>query len=116
MSKATMESQVLAYYEKDFIIQTLKYCKGYFKHTTVKQKGGFFLKALQEGYFKEEIQKDSKKEHKKIKSIEIQEIQTQEKAKMTLERNQKIEKLRAEYLTDEFIEAVLAEHQGGFLY
>jgi len=46
----------------------------------------------------------------------MHEIQTQEKAKMTLERNQKIEKLRAEYLTDEFIEAVLAEHQGGFLY
>lgn len=35
---------------------------------------------------------------------------------MILERNQKIEKLREEYLTDEFIEAVLAEHQGGFLY
>ncbi len=111
-----MESQVLAHYEKDYIIQTLKYCKNYFKVTAVKQKGGFFLSALQEGYFKDEIQKESKKKEKKTQRIESQEIQAQEKEKMTLERNQKIEKLREEYLNNDFIEAVLAEHEGEFLY
>lgn len=116
MSKATIESQVSGHYEEDFIMQTLKYCKNYFKHTLVKQKAGFFLSALQEGYFKEDIIKESKKDEKKAKSIEHHKKQSQEKEKISLERNKKIEKLREEYLTDAFIEAVLLEHKDGFLH
>lgn len=111
-----MESQVLAYYETDYIVNTLKYCQNYFKQTQVKQKGGFFLKALQEGYFKDEIQKQSKVKQRKVKIIEAQKDEDQQKEKMSLERKQKIEKLREQFLSNEFIEAVLAEHKGGFLY
>lgn len=111
-----MDSQVLAHYEQDYIVATLGYCQNYFKHTQVKQKAGFFLKALQEGYFKEEIQKQTKVKQRKIKILEAQKSENQQNEKVSLERKQKIESLREQYLSDEFIEAVLQEHKGGFLY
>ncbi|MDD2987131.1 hypothetical protein [Flavobacterium sp.] len=111
-----MESQVIGHYQEQYIIQTLKYTQNYFKHTAVKQKAGFFLKALQEGYFKEEIQKEDTIKQRKVQRIANQENEDQEKQKMVLERNQQLETLREQYLSDEFIQAVLEEHKGGFLY
>lgn len=116
VSKATLETQVLANYETDYIVNTLKYCQNYFKHTVVKQKAGFFLKALQEGYFKDEIQKETKVKEKKIKIIEAQKVEDELNEKMSLEKMQKVLQLREEYLSDDFIEVVLEEHKGGFLY
>lgn len=111
-----MESQVLANYQTDYIVATLKYCQNYFKQTQVKQKAGFFLRALQEGYFKEEIQKKEKLSQSKVTIIEAQKNEQEQKEKLALERKQMIEELREQYLSDEFIEAVLQEHKDGFLY
>ena len=116
VSKATMGTAVLSQYEQDYIIATLKYCKNYFKHTDVKQKAGFFLKALQEGYFKDEIQKEVASKQKKRISIQESEIQTQEKENQNQQREQKLQKLRQEFMTSDFIEAVLEQYKDNFLY
>lgn len=115
VSKAVLASQIIGQYDEAYIIQTLKYCKLYFKTKIVAQKAGFFLKALSDNYFKDEIEKEnSKKSQKKI--LQLPESEDIEKQQEILERKQNIEKLKEEYLTDEFVEAVLEERKDSFLY
>lgn len=42
-----LQSQIIGQYDEKFILETLKYCKAYFKATLVTNKAGFFLQALQ---------------------------------------------------------------------
>ncbi len=116
VSKTIIENQIAGQYEEDYIIQTLKHSLHYFKNKPVKQKGGFVLKALSEQYFKEDIEKESKKKFTK-KILQQKVVQDEEdKQQEALAKQWLIEKLRAQYLSDEFIEAVLEEHRDSFLY
>lgn len=111
VSKATIESQIIWNYEDEFIEQTLKYCKNHFKTNIVKQKWGFFLKALKEGYYKEEINEQATKKVKKAQAKVQQQSEEQQAEQLRLEREQKLKILREEFLTPEFTESVVEELQ-----
>lgn len=111
VSKATIGSQIIWNYEEEFIVQTLKYCKNHFKTNAVKQKWGFFLKALKEGYYKEEIDEQITKKVKKAQSKVQQQSEEQQSENLRLEREQKLKILREEFLTPEFTESVIEELQ-----
>ncbi|WP_370688410.1 hypothetical protein [Chryseobacterium sp. EO14] len=109
VSQSILEHQILNEYDEDYIKQTLKYCKDYFKTTAVKQKSGFFLKALKDGYYKEEINEQIAKKVKKAQSKAQQQSEKQESEQLRLEREQKLKILREEFLTPEFTESVVEE-------
>lgn len=97
-------------------MKTLKYCKNHFKTTQVIKKGGFFLKALQDGYFKDEINVEIKKKEKQVQQQEINQTQKAEAEKLAVEKQQKVLALRGEYQNPEFITSVLAELNKGFMF
>ena len=70
------------------------------------------MRALQEGYYKDEIQK----KEKKLQHVEQQNIQSLELEKEKQEINEKLIRLKSKYLSNEFIEGVLEKYTTHFLY
>lgn len=118
VSKTVLENQIIKEFEEEFIKQTLKFCKDYFKTTPVKQKSGFFLKALQEGYYKQEIESLSKKNQKKKNIGQQESKQTELEKQKNLAKKQRAEELRAKFLTPELIEEIIQEQKASnvFMY
>lgn len=117
ISVIVLQSQILSLYDDEYIQQTLDYCTKYFKHTAVKYKSGFFLKALKDSFFSGEIktsevikkkkQDQSKNYHEKKATEELASAQ----------KEQLLQKLREEYQTTELIEQVISQLQGNrFVY
>ena len=116
VSQSVLEHQILNEYEEDYIIQTLKFCKDYFKTTMVKQKSGFFLKALQEGYYKEEIEKQQVKAKKRMSARHGERKESEKEEQQDLEKKQKTEELRKQFLTPEFSEKIMEDYQKSFMF
>lgn len=111
VSKTVLENQILTEFEEEYIKQTLKFCKDYFKTTSVKQKSGFLLKALQEGYYKEEIKNQSKKSQKKKNIGQQESKQTEMEKQKNIHKKQRAEELRAQFLTPDLIEKIIQEQK-----
>ena len=111
VSQVVLENQILGEFEEEFIKQTLKFCKDHFKTNIVKQKSGFFLKALQNGYYKQEIESLSKKNQKKKNIGQQESKQTELEKQKNLAKKQRIEELRAQFLTPELIEKIIQEQK-----
>ncbi len=103
-------------YGEDYIRQTIKLCKTHFRNANIKSESGFVLAALKDGYFKDEIGNETQKKEKKIQHHEADQKLKLEEEKAAQEKEQQILKLREKYVNDEFIQAVLDEHKGKFLY
>lgn len=97
-------------------MQTLQYCKAYFKKNVIESKSGFFLKALQENYFKDIADKETVYKSKVATAQQQAAEDAAAKEKEALDRKEKITELRASYLTNDFVEAVLEEHSHNFLH
>ncbi len=109
-------SQILNNYEQDYIVQTLKYCKSHFKTTAVQNKSGFFIKALENGYYKHNIEtEESKKQKAKLQQDETS-YKNQAGEQQKIEDDALILKLREQYMSPDFIETVLAEYELNFLH
>lgn len=89
----------------------MKFCKDYFKTNIVKQKSGFFLKALQNGYYKQEIEILSKKNQKKKNIGQQESEQTKLEKQKNIAKKQRAEELRAQFLTPELIEESIQEQK-----
>ena len=111
VSQSVLENQILEAFEEEFIKQTLKFCKDYFKTNIVKQKSGFFLKALQNGYYKQEIESLSKKNQKKKNVGQLESKQTELEKQKNIHRKQRAEELRVQFLTPELIEEIIQEQK-----
>ena len=111
VSQVVLENQILEAFEEEFIKQTLKFCKDYFKTNIVKQKSGFFLKALQNGYYKQEIESLSEKKQKKKNVGQQESKQTELEKQKNLAKKQRAEELRAQFLTPELIEEIIQEQK-----
>lgn len=118
VSQSVLENQILNEFEEEFIKQTLKFCKDYFKTNIVKQKSGFFLKSLQNGYYKQEIESLSKKNQKKKNIGQQESKQTELEKQKNLAKKQRAEELRAKFLTPELIEEIIQEQKASnvFMY
>jgi plasmid replication initiation protein len=117
ISVTVLQSQILSLYDDGYIQQTLDYCTKYFKHTAVKHKSGFFLKALKDGFFSGEI-KTSEVNKKKKQDQSKNYLEKKAAAELAaLQREERIQLLREQYQTPELVEKVLAEHEGNrFIY
>lgn len=117
ISQAVLQSQILSLYDDGYIEQTLDYCTKYFKHTAVKHKSGFFLKALKDGFFVGEIKTTvAKKKKKQEQSKDYLEKKEAEELKAT-QKEEQLQLLRGQHQTTELIEQVISELQGNrFVY
>lgn len=111
VSQTILENQILTKFEEEFIKQTLKFCKDYFKTNMVKQKSGFFLKALQNGYYKQEIENQSKKSKQKKNIGQQESEQTELEKQKNIAKKHRAEELRAQFLTPELIEEIIQEQK-----
>lgn len=104
-------------YEPEFIEQTLNHCHKYFKHTAVQHKSGFFLKALKEGFFSDQINSETSKKEKQQQTSENNHEQKKAEELAAQQREERLQLLREQYQTPELVEEVLASHQGNrFMY
>ena len=117
ISKATLQSQVLNLYKSEFIQETLNRCHKYFKHTAVQHKSGFFLKALKEGFFSDQINTETSKKEKQQQTAHNHQEQKLAEELATQQREERLQQLREQYQTPELVEEVLASHEGNrFMY
>ena len=117
ISKATLQSQVLNLYQPEIIQQTLNHCHKYFKHTAVQHKSGFFLKALKEGFFSDQINTESSKKEKLQQTAHNHQEQKLAEELAAQQREERLQLLREQFQTPELVEEVLASHQGNrFMY
>ena len=115
--KRLLQSPILSRHDHEYIEKTLNYCLKYFKHTALKHKSGFFLKALKDGFFSGEIKtSEVNKKKKQDQSKNYHEKKAAEEL-ASAEKEQFLQKLREGYQTPELVEKVLAEQQGNrFIY
>jgi len=99
---------VLSSYDQNYIIQTFKSCKKYFKEKAVSNKVGFFLQALKQGYYAQENPK-GQRESKPLTNYP-------ENEKSQIVDPEIISKLREEYMTMELAKEILDTFKGHFLY
>ncbi len=64
-SSETIEKDILSKYDLPFIEATLKHCELYFKQANVPNKEGFIIKALEKGYYQDEIESTTQRKQKK---------------------------------------------------
>lgn len=117
ISKAILKSQVLDLYGPDYIQQTLSHCQKYFKHTAVQHKSGFFLKALKDGFFNDQIQADTSKKEKQQQTVQNNQEEKLAEELAAQQKEERLQQLREQYQTPELVEEVLATQQGSrFMY
>lgn len=117
ISKSLLQSQVLNLYDPEFIEQTLNHCHKYFKHTAVQHKSGFFLKALKEGFFSDQIKSETSKKEKQQQNSENNHEQKLAEELAAQQKEERLQQLREQYQTPELVEEVLATQQGSrFMY
>lgn len=76
-----IETDLMKKYDEVYISESLKYCENYFNQSQVKNKTGYILKALEKGYFKEQINNDKQKsKHKNENQKKVEELEKNKKA------------------------------------
>lgn len=106
-----IDSEILPNFDEFYISETLKNCQLHFKTNKVTNKAGFFISALQKGYYKSKLEQEQLNQDKKdqTKQQELFQMQNDEKQK-TLQEEQ-LQKLREQYMDNDFIELVLEQYQ-----
>lgn len=120
----TQES-ILTAHSPAYIQATLKKCETYFKKTkkAVQNKAGYIINALQEGYYKEAIQKEQQKAEKGARRAKKQQKKEQQELHREKRRvdfmqiyTEKIQKLKSTYDEERLLDLVLEEKRGHALH
>lgn len=83
----------------------------------MQHKSGFFLKALKEGFFTDQINTETSKKEKQQQTAHNHQEQKLAEELATQQREERLQQLREQYQTPELIEKVLASQQGNrFMY
>lgn len=83
----------------------------------MEHKSGFFLKALKEGFFSQQIKTETFKKEKQQKASQNNHEQHAAEELAVQKREECLQQLREQYQTPELVEEVLASHQGNrFMY
>lgn len=71
LSSEVIQKHIVAKYDREFAIKTLKYCKNHFQKGNVKNPSGYILKALEKGFYEEAIKKEVQKSKRRNKPKEV---------------------------------------------
>lgn len=83
----------------------------------MQHKSGFFLKALKEGFFFDEIKAETSKKEKQQQNSENNHEQKKAEELAAQQKEERLQQLREQYQTPELVQEVLASHQGNrFIY
>lgn len=109
--QSVIDSEILPLYDQLYIEQTLKNCLLHFKTNQVINKAGFFLSALQKGYYKNQIEVEQSKQNKKDQSKQQELFQEQSEIEQKSKQEEQLQKLRGQYMDNDFIELVLEQYE-----
>lgn len=116
---------ILETHALDYIEATLQKCEHYFKKTKkgVKNKAGYVIKALRDGYYEGTIREEKQKAVKGAQQAKKQRVQEEKAEQLKKMRDdfmrvytQKIEALKAQYDEDALIVQVLEDKRGHALH
>lgn len=116
LSEPTIKNDIFWKYEENYILKTITHCKSYFKKNKVESKAWFFIKALEKGFYSQEIESEDtrvKNQEARTNNLETEEAAKQKEA---LARDLKLQKLREVHMTEKFILDVLESYQWNFIY
>jgi hypothetical protein len=109
--QSVIDSEILPHYDELYIQETLKKCQLHFKTNQVTNKAGFFMSALQKGYYKNQIEIEQSKQNKKNHNKQEQLFQFQNQQEQKNQQQEQLQKLRGQYMDNDFIELVLEQYQ-----
>lgn len=109
--QSVIDSEILPHYEELYIEQTLKNCLMHFKTNQVSNKAGFFLSALQKGYYKNQIEIEQAKQNKKEQSKQQELFQRQSEIEQKSKQVEQLQKLREQYMDHDFVELILEQYE-----
>lgn len=106
---------------EEMVLDTIKRCTTHFKtNTSIQNRGGFVLKAIQNDYYKTERLEEKKKaelltKEKEAAALEKEIATLVETGKREFEafRKPKLQEIKAQYLTDEVTQLAIAEYAPG---
>lgn len=83
----------------------------------MQHKSGFFLKALKDGFFNDQIQADTSKKEKQQQTVQNNQEEKLAEELAAQQKEERLQQLREQYQTPELVEEVLATQQGSrFMY
>jgi len=81
ISTEMIETELLKKHDELFLSETIKHCENYFNKSNVKNKAWYILKALEKGYFREQIKSDKQKSKQKTDNQKlVEELEFRKKA------------------------------------